>query len=134
MGAGSFPMRFRRAVAAFFLLLISISSWAQLPVQSGSVENRVNSLLSKMTLEEKLDYIGGVRGFYVRAVPRLGIPELKMADGPAGVRNYGPATTFGGIGLAATWDPQLVRRMGMQIGRDARARGVHFLLGPGVNI
>lgn len=128
-------MRNRGFAACLAILLCSICAQPQsLPIQSGSVENRVNALLSRMTLEEKLDYIGGVRSFYIRPIERLGIPELKMADGPAGVRNYGPSTTFGGIGLAATWDPQLVRRMGMEIGRDARARGVHFLLGPGVNI
>src|SRR5512133_1315388 len=119
----------------FLIALCSICAQPQrLPIQSGSVENRVNALLSRMTLEEKIDYIGGLDRFYIRPIERLGIPKLKMADGPAGVRNYGPSTTFGGIGLAATWDPQLVRRMGMEIGRDARARGVHFLLGPGVNI
>ena len=57
-----------------------------------------------------------------------------MADGPVGVSNYGPATVFGGIGLAATWDPELAARIGATIGQDARARGVHFMLGPGVNI
>jgi beta-glucosidase len=57
-----------------------------------------------------------------------------MADGPVGVRNYGPSTVFGGIGLAATWDPELAARIGATIGQDARARGVHFMLGPGVNI
>ena len=58
-----------------------------------------------------------------------------MADGPIGVRNFGRATTMaGGIALAATWNPALAESVGMEIGRDARAKGVHFLLGPGVNI
>src|SRR5918997_1334961 len=58
-----------------------------------------------------------------------------MADGPNGVRHYGPATTMpSGIALAATWNPQLAERVGTEIARDARAKGVHFLLGPGVNI
>lgn len=58
-----------------------------------------------------------------------------MADGPIGVRNYGPATTMaGGIALAASWNPALAERVGTEIGRDARAKGVHFLLAPGVNI
>lgn len=100
-----------------------------------AVEQRVESLLGKMSLEEKIDMLGGVEGFYIRAVPRLGIPKMKMADGPAGVRNYGPATTFAaGIGLTASWNADLARRVGEEIGRDARARGVHFMLGPGVNI
>ena len=57
-----------------------------------------------------------------------------MSDGPIGVRNYGPSTAFGGVGMAAAWDPELAQRMGTIVGQDARARGVHFMLGPGVNI
>jgi beta-glucosidase len=88
-----------------------------------------------MTIEEKIDLLGGVEGFYVRGVPRLGVRRFKMADGPLGVRNYGPATTMAaGIALAATWNPDLAELVGKEIGRDAQARGVHFLLGPGVNI
>jgi beta-glucosidase len=105
------------------------------PPSQTDVERRVESILSKMTLEEKIDMLGGVDGFFVRDVPRLGLPRLKMADGPLGVRNYGPATAMaGGVSLAATWNPQLAERVGTEIGRDARAKGVHFLLGPGVNI
>src|SRR6266404_7571703 len=61
--------------------------------------------------------------------------RLKMADGPIGVRNFGPATAMaGGIALAATWNLPLAERVGTEIGRDARSKGVNFLLGPGVNI
>jgi beta-glucosidase len=104
------------------------------PVSQAATEARVDSLLKQLTLEEKIDIIGGVDDFYIRAIPRIGLPRLKMADGPVGVRNYGPSTVFGGIGLAATWDPELAQRIGTVIGEDARARGVHFMLGPGVNI
>lgn len=84
---------------------------------------------------EKIDLLGGVNDFYVRGVPRLGIPRFKMADGPLGVRNDGPATTMAaGIALSATWNPALAEKVGTEIGRDARAKGVHFLLGPGANI
>lgn len=104
-------------------------------VASTEIERRVDSLLSRMTIEEKIDLIGGVDEFFIRAVPRLDIPRMKMADGPIGVRNFGPATAFvGGIALAATWNPLLAARIGTELGRDARAKGVHFLLGPGVNI
>src|SRR5258706_9753075 len=100
-----------------------------------AVERRVDSLLGQMTLEEKIDLLGGVDGFFIRGIPRLSLPRLKMADGPMGVRNFGPATAMaGGIGLASTWNPPLAARVGTEIGRDARAKGVHFLLGPGVNI
>src|SRR5438874_3124774 len=88
-----------------------------------------------MTLQQKIDILGGVDDFYIRDFPDLGLPRLKMADGPLGVRNFGPATAMaGGVSLAATWNPQLAERVGTEIGRDARAKGVHFLLGPGVNI
>src|ERR1700726_1592469 len=91
-------------------------------------------MLKALTLEEKIDLIGGVDDFYIRANQKIGLPRLKMADGPVGVRNYGPSTVFGGIGLAATWDPEMAARIGSTIGQDARARGVHFMLGPGGNI
>ncbi len=88
-----------------------------------------------MTLDEKLDYIGGTDSFYVRANPRLHLPALRMADGPLGVRNVGPSTAYAaGIALAASFDTDLAGRVGAMLGRDARARGVHFLLGPAVNI
>ncbi len=125
-------------------LLFFISSATLAPAQSSApisqppsseIERRVESILSQMTLEEKIDLLGGVDGFFIRDLPRLGLPRLKMADGPLGVRNFGPATAMaGGISLAATWDPALAEREGMEIARDARAKGVHFLLGPGVNI
>src|SRR5215467_11690063 len=93
------------------------------------------SILGQTTLEEKVDLLGGVDDFFLRGIPRLGVPRLRMADGPMGVRNFGPATSMAaGIGLSATWDPALAERVGTEIGRDARAKGVHFLLGPGVNI
>lgn len=118
------------------LAFAMLTAAAQTPsTSSPQVEARVDSILSKMTLEEKIDYIGGVDDFFVRAVPRLGLPALKMSDGPIGLRNDGPATTLaGGIALAATWDPDLVQRAGEVLGEDSRSRGVHFLLGPGVNI
>ncbi len=126
-----------RRLSSFFFSLFLFLTYAPSQVEPGSqsaTEARVDSLLKQLTLEEKVDLIGGVDGFYIRAIPKIGLPRLKMADGPIGVRNYGPSTVFGGIGLAATWDPELAREIGKVIGEDARARGVHFMLGPGVNI
>ncbi len=119
-----------------FLTLVLLSSFAlgQTPSSSSDIEARTDSLLKKLTLEEKIDLIGGVDDFYIRANEKIGLPRLKMADGPVGVRNYGPSNVFGGVGLAASWDPELARRIGASIGQDARSRGVHFMLGPGVNI
>ena len=104
-------------------------------VAASDIEKRVESILTKMTLDEKIDMLGGINGFYIRANDRLKLPALKMADGPLGVRNYGPSTSYAaGIALAASWDLDLANRVGAMLGRDAKARGVHFLLGPGVNI
>jgi beta-glucosidase len=101
----------------------------------GDVEQRVEAILSRMTLDQKIDIIGGEDDFYIRAYPELGWPRLRMADGPIGVRHGGPATTMaGGISLAASWDPELAFREGTEVARDARAKGVHFMLGPAVNI
>jgi beta-glucosidase len=113
---------------------------AGVPARAGApapadVDKRAGDLLARMTLEEKIDYVGGADGFYVRAIPRLGLPAFRLADGPFGVRNVGPSTAYAaGIGLAATWDPALAHAVGAAIGRDARARGVHVMLAPGVNI
>jgi beta-glucosidase len=99
------------------------------------VAKRVNALLAKMTLEEKIDYIGGENNMFIRAVPRLGIPRLKMSDGPMGVRTWGKTTAYpAGIATAASWDTDLAKRIGVALGQDARARGVHFVLEPGMNI
>jgi beta-glucosidase len=98
-------------------------------------EQRIDSILKKMSVEEKIDLLAGVDFFYLRGVPRLGVPRMRMIDGPMGVRNDGPATAFaGGIALAATWNTTLAERIGVEFGRDARAKGAHYLLAPGVNI
>jgi beta-glucosidase len=117
-------------------LLTSLAAFAA-PTAANleTVDQRVDSILSRMTLEQKIDLLGGVDWFFIRGYDQLGWPRLKMADGPMGVRNYGPATAYpAGIGLAATWDPEMAQRIGAGLGRDARAKGVHFLLGPGVNL
>jgi beta-glucosidase len=124
-------------VIAASLMLSAVCANAQGPHSLTSAEKqRVDNLVKSMTLQQKLDFIGGT-GFAVRPEPDLKIPALEMSDGPYGVRsNLGlPSTTFAaGISLAASWDRLLAADVGAAIGRDARARGVHFMLGPGVNI
>jgi beta-glucosidase len=101
----------------------------------GSAEGRAERLLREMTLDEKLSYVGGDREFYIRPIPRLGIPEIKLSDGPSGCRNWGPSTAYPAtVGLAASFDRSLAARVGGSIARDCRARGVHVLLAPAVNI
>ena len=117
------------------ILLGATAAIAQTPA-APAPSPRVEAILAKMTLEEKIDYIGGT-GFAVRAMPGLKLPSFEMSDGPYGVRsNAGfPSTTYAiGIGLAASWDRALAEKVGAGIGQDAKARGVHYMLGPGVNI
>src|SRR5882672_3484961 len=126
----------RKIALAIFLLGLVLVGAAAAPAQSQTnIEQRVDSILNRMTLEEKITYIGGINDFFIRPIARVGIPELKMSDGPMGVHDYGPTTAYpAGIALAATWDTDLARRVGTAMGQDARARGVHFILAPGMNI
>lgn len=122
-----------RTAFCVFVCAFSLSAAAQTITLEH--QRRAEELTRQMTLEEKLDYIGGYNEFYIRPVPRLGIPEIRMADGPQGVRNDTKSTLYPcGVAAAATWNRELVRQMGVSLGRDSRARGVHILLGPGVNI
>jgi beta-glucosidase len=129
------------AIVIAFLLCVPFSFVQTVAAQAApsnaqpDVESRVDSILGKMTLEEKIEIIGGINDFYTRPIPRLGIPALKMSDGPIGVHDYGLTTAYpAGIALAASWDTDLARRFGIAMGNDARARGVNFILGPGMNI
>src|SRR5258708_1364333 len=129
-------MRRAFSFALISLFAVLVSAWSQEGKTSASdVEVRVESLVKQLTLEEKITLIGGINDFYTQPVPRLGIPSLRMSDGPMGVHDYGLTTAYpAGIALAASWDVDLARRVGMAMGKDARARGVHFILAPGMNI
>jgi beta-glucosidase len=119
---------------AVLIMAAPATSQRQHPSRT-DVEKRVEALLTKMTFEEKITLIGGINDFYIRPLPRLGLPTLRMSDGPLGVHDYGETTAYpAGIALAASWDADLAKRVGAHMGQDARARGVHFILGPGMNI
>lgn len=106
------------------------------------VEGRVDALLAQMTLEEKVAQTAGTKlisstGLYpVPGVERLGIPGLEMVDGPRGVsKGAGNATAFPvGAARGATFDPELERRVGAAMGREARAKGASVLLAPTINL
>ena len=127
---------------AFFLILIVgffVFAPAALPQgpqpDSPAIEKRVDQMVSKLTLEQKIRLLGGEDSVFSRGEPAVGFPRLKMSDGPVGARFWGPITAYtAGIAMAATWDSELAERVGAAIGDDSRARGVHVLLGPGVNI
>ena len=112
------------------------------------MEKRIEKLIRKMTLEEKVGLLHGNSKFYVAGVERLGIPEWSLSDGPHGVRaeinrhdwayagwtndsaSYFPT----GTAFAAAWNPELAYRRGEVLGEEARWRKKDVLLGPGVNI
>jgi len=113
------------------------------------VEKRVADLLGRMTLEEKATMLAGAGWMESAAIERLGIPSIKMADGPLGVRNWmgssaitnaanAPkvlSTSFpSGVAMAATWDTALVTREGQAIAQETKALGRDMILGPTVNI
>ena len=122
----------------------------QYPFQDSGlpIEARVEDLLSRLTLAEKISLIHADSKFTTAAIPRLGIPRRWLDDGPHGVReDIGPdswqpsgktddfSTAMpAGICLAATWNPDLGYAEGEAIGQEARARGKDIMLGPGVNI
>ena len=117
-------------------LAASVAVWAQAPVpDSPEIEAKARAMVAKLSLEQKIELIGGVDSMYTHAIPAIGLPRFKMSDASVGVRTWGPTTSYaGGVSLAASWDPELARRIGEGLGKDARARNVNFLLGPGVNI
>ncbi|MCK9555108.1 glycoside hydrolase family 3 C-terminal domain-containing protein [bacterium] len=99
-----------------------------------AVEQRVENLLNKMTLEEKIAQVAGADHMSTPENKRLGIPALKMTDGPHGVR-WGQATCFPTlVTLGSSWDPVLLRAVGKALGRETRAKGRNVLLGPCINI
>lgn len=113
-------------------------------------ENNIPDVVKAMTTEEKAHFVVGVRfkeppykgkyldgtGGVTYPIPRLGIPSIVMMDGPVGVRQYVyPATSFPtGLLTAATWDKEIARRIGEDIGEESISLGNDVILGPGMNI
>jgi beta-glucosidase len=115
---------------------------------SDEFDAKIDEIVSKMTLEEKIGLLHGYSMFTNQGVERLGVPETHMADGPLGVReelermSWAPANrtddfaTFypAGGGLSATWNPEMAATFGRSIGEESRARGKDILLAPAFNI
>jgi len=116
--------------------------------QSARIDKEVNKMLASMTLEEKVSMLHANSKFTSTGVERLGISEINYTDGPHGIReelerhSWSPAglttdsaTYFPtGSALAATWNPELAYKMGVGLGKEARARNKDILLGPAINI
>ncbi len=120
---------------------ISEEELAALPFRNMSLglEERVEDLLGRLTLEEKYRLSVGTKGFFTKPILRLGIPHFKMCDGPHGI---GPHSTNNiestyfptGICRTASWNPKLAEEFGVALGQEIRDIGYHMSLGPGINI
>jgi beta-glucosidase len=117
--------------AAFIVGIPAASAQAPVP-DSPAIEAQAHAMVAKLTLDQKVELLGGIDKMFTRPMPVIALPQFKMSDASLGVRTWGPTTAYaGGVALAATWDTDFARKLGESLGRDARARGVNFLLGPG---
>lgn len=103
------------------------------------LEERVQNLVEQLTLEEKFELLSGHTNFTTAPIPRLGIPEFGMTDGPHGVgfhsSNKGKNTYFpAAIGIAASWNPEMAEKFGVALAEETRANNRHCILAPGMNI
>ncbi len=129
-------------------LIIAVAFASQIHAQNNSaIDAKIDALIKKMTLQEKVNMIHASSSFTSGGVPRLGIPELTMSDGPHTVRpefgrdweldkNVYDSGTYlpTGVCLAATWNPKLGYAFGSVLGSEANFRGKDVILGPGINI
>lgn len=133
-----------KAAAVCLIGIVSYKVQSQIAINN---EAKINALISKMTLKEKVGMIHGNSSFTSAGVPRLGIPELVTSDGPHGVRvehrrgwsdqkNVNDSGTYlpVGIALASTWNTALGYDYGKVLGSEAKYRGKNVILGPGINI
>jgi beta-glucosidase len=155
---GSYEEPVKRIRLSFLFVLLLVAPGKLLPQSPGAapyknpkmpVEQRVENLLPRMTPQEKAAMLSGSGWMETQPNARLGIPAIKMADGPMGVRNWaGPSavtnaagtapvltTAFpAGIGMGASWDVELVRQEGEVIAQEVKALGRNMILAPTVNI
>ena len=101
--------------------------------------NRIHDLLTQLTLEEKASLTAGDSLWQLTAIPRVGLPPMKVTDGPNGARGNmeGGMTSAcfpGGAALGATWDVELIQRVGEELARETRAKGASVLLAPTINM
>ncbi len=136
------------SMLAFCLLTVGTAQAQKVLSKEAVQAQKIQSLIKKMTIQEKVGLLHANSKFYVTGVKRLGIPEWALSDGPHGVRaeinrhNWAYAgwtndssTCFPpGTALAASWNPKLAYERGIVLGEEARFRKKDVLLGPGVNI
>ncbi len=104
------------------------------------MDAKIEQLIQQMTLDEKISLLAGRDMWHTVPVERLGIPSLKVTDGPNGARGAGGSLGLTsacfpcGSALGATWNPELVARVGQALADEVKAKGAHILLAPTVNI
>jgi beta-glucosidase len=106
------------------------------------VEIDIKSLISQMTLEEKASLCSGLDNWHTKPIERLGIPSIKMSDGPHGLRkevpnqrNSVPSTCFPtAVTTASSWDRELIKQLGQALAKECQAEEVDIILGPAINI
>jgi beta-glucosidase len=106
------------------------------------VERDIKSLISQMTLEEKASLCSGLDNWHTKPIERLGIPSIRMSDGPHGLRKEVPnqqtsvpSTCFPtAVTTASSWDRELIKQMGQAIAQECQAEEVDIILGPAINI
>jgi beta-glucosidase len=105
-----------------------------------NTETTIENLIAQMTLDEKISLLAGRDMWHTVPIERLGIPSIRVSDGPNGVRgadgNYGPTSACFpcGSALGATWNAELVQRVGQALSDEVKAKSGHILLAPTVNI
>jgi beta-glucosidase len=111
------------------------------------MERDIKQIISEMTIEEKASLCSGLDFWNTKGIERLGIPSIMVTDGPHGLRkqqegsdhlglyNSVPSTCFpSAVGLASTWNKELIQKVGVALGEECQAENVGVLLGPGANI
>ena len=142
-------MRSIRLFVAVALGALTVTVQAQrYPTKLLDYEQRIDEIISGMTLEEKVEMLHGKNMFSSAGIPRLGIADVEYADGPFGIReemephswNSAHLTTDSatffptGSALAATWSTDCAYAYGRGMSREARLRGKDMILGPAINI
>ncbi|MCL5030302.1 MAG: glycoside hydrolase family 3 C-terminal domain-containing protein [Bacteroidetes bacterium] len=130
-------MKSSGSISGFYKFIFKFSSiiiFAASVLNAQSVEDRITQIISQMTLQEKILQLHQEGGFNTADNTRLNIPGIIMSDGPHGVRN-GYATSFPvSIGMAATWDANLINQVGAAMGQEFRGKGINQMLGPSMDI
>ena len=125
------------ALLLIYLLFLITSISANNNTADDRIYKQAQELLAVMTLDEKVSLLSGRGSYDTQDIKRLNLPSLQLWDGPNGVRsnNNEPATAFPvGICMGSTWNPELIEKLGIALGKECRALGIEVLLGPTMNI